>query len=111
VFTPLLFPTGRLLSPRWRLVAWPAAAVMAAIIALAALQETIELAPGRMVANPFGLAGVENPEDSRLGAVLFPLLGPLVLARSPRWSSGSGARGATNANSSSGSPSLPPCSR
>ena len=80
VFTPLLFPTGRLLSPRWRLVAWPAAAVMAAITALAALQQTIELAPGRMVANPFGLAGVENPEDSWLGAVLFPLLGPLVLA-------------------------------
>jgi hypothetical protein len=80
VFTPLLFPTGRLLSPRWRLVAWPAAAVMAAITGLAALQQTIELAPGRMVANPFGLAGVENPEDSRLGAVLFPLLGPLVLA-------------------------------
>jgi hypothetical protein len=80
VFTPLLFPTGRLLSPRWRLVAWPAAAVMAAITALAALQQTVELAPGRMVANPFGLAGVENPEDSRLGAVLFPLLGPLVLA-------------------------------
>ena len=26
-----------------------------------------------MVSNPFGLAGVENPEDSRLGAVLFPL--------------------------------------
>ena len=80
VFTPLLFPTGRLLSPRWRLVAWPAAAVMAAITGLAALQQTIELAPGRMVANPFGLAGVENPENSRLGAVLFPLLGPLVLA-------------------------------
>jgi hypothetical protein len=80
VFTPLLFPTGRLLSPRWRLVAWPAAAVMAAITGLAALQQTIELAPGRMVANPFGLAGVENPEGSRLGAVLFPLLGPLVLA-------------------------------
>ena len=70
VFTPLLFPTGRLLSPRWRLVAWPAAAVMAAITGLAALQQTIELAPGRMVANPFGLAGVENPEDSRLGAAV-----------------------------------------
>jgi hypothetical protein len=80
VFTPLLFPTGRLLSPRWRLVAWPAAAVAAAITALAALQQTLELAPGHTVANPFGLAGVENPEDSRLGSVLFPLFGPLVLA-------------------------------
>jgi hypothetical protein len=80
VFTPLLFPTGRLLSPRWRLVAWPAAAVSAAITVLAALQRTVELAPGHAVANPFGLPGVENPEASRLGSVLFPLLGPLVVA-------------------------------
>jgi hypothetical protein len=49
VFTPLLFPTGRLLSPRWRLVAWPAVAVTAAITVLAAMQRTVELVPGRVV--------------------------------------------------------------
>jgi hypothetical protein len=80
LFTPLLFPTGRLVSPRWRLVAWPAAAVTAAITVLAALQRTLELAPDHEVANPLGLPGIENPEDSRLGSVLFPLLGPLVVA-------------------------------
>jgi len=81
VFTPLLFPTGRLLSPGWRLVAWPAAAVTAAIAALAALQPTLELGrPDRLAANPVGLAAVENPERSGLGSVLFVLIGLLVLA-------------------------------
>jgi hypothetical protein len=81
VFTPLLFPTGRLLSPRWRLVAWPGAAGTAAIAGLAALQRTLELGrTGHLVANPIGLAGVENPEHTRVGSVLFGLLIVLMLA-------------------------------
>jgi hypothetical protein len=111
VFTPLLFPTGRLLSPRWRLVAWPAAAVMAAITGLAALQQTIELAPGRMVANPFAWPESRTPRTAGSAPSCSPCSAPWCWPRSPRWSSGSGARGATNANSSSGSPSPPPCSR
>ena len=35
VFTPLLFPTGRLLSPRWRPVAWLAGAATAVLTVLA----------------------------------------------------------------------------
>jgi hypothetical protein len=34
VFTPLLFPTGRLLSPRWRPVAWLAAGTTIALTVL-----------------------------------------------------------------------------
>jgi hypothetical protein len=56
VFTPLLFPTGRLLSPRWRPVAWLAGAVTAAIVALAVLQPTFVLESGRTVDNPIGAA-------------------------------------------------------
>jgi hypothetical protein len=81
VSTPLLFPTGRLLSPRWRLVAWPAVAVTAAIGGLAALQPTIELGrTDRLAANPIGLAAVTSPEHSGVGSVLFSVLGLLVLA-------------------------------
>jgi hypothetical protein len=80
-FTPLLFPTGRLLSPRWRLVAWPAAAVTSGVTGLAALQPTLDLGrTGRLAANPIGVAAVENPEHSGVGGVLFTMLGLLVLA-------------------------------
>jgi hypothetical protein len=61
VFTPLLFPSGRLVSRRWRPVAWLAGAVTAAI------------------ANPLGVSAIENPEQGPTGAVAFNLLGLLVV--------------------------------
>jgi hypothetical protein len=75
VFTPLLFPTGRLLSARWRPVAVVAAVATAAVTALAALQPTLTLQnEDYTVRNPVGLAGVPDPEEGALGAVLFGLL-------------------------------------
>jgi hypothetical protein len=74
VFTPLLFPTGRLLSPRWRPVAWAAGAVTAAIVALAVVQPTFVLDSGRTVDNPIGVAAAPHPEDSTAGTVLTALL-------------------------------------
>jgi hypothetical protein len=71
VFTPLLFPDGRLLSRRWRPVAWLAGAATAAITALTALQPTIQVAHGRQVANPVGVSVIENPEQGPTGAVAF----------------------------------------
>jgi hypothetical protein len=47
VFAPLLFPTGRLLSPRWRPIAWLAGAATAAFMVLAALKPDLDRHPDR----------------------------------------------------------------
>jgi hypothetical protein len=80
VFTPLLFPTGRLLSPRWRPVAWAAGVVTAAIMALAVLQPTFVLDSGRTVDNPIGVAAAPHPEEGPVGTVLTALLLASMLA-------------------------------
>jgi hypothetical protein len=73
VFTPLMFPTGRLLSTRWRPVAAVAALGTVAIITLKALQPTLQN-EDHPVRNPIGLAGVPDPEEGALAVVLFGLL-------------------------------------
>jgi hypothetical protein len=73
VFTPLLFPTGRLLSARWRPVAVVAAVGTATIIALSVMQPTFQ-DEDHPIGNPIGIAGVPDPEAGALGAVLFGLL-------------------------------------
>ena len=72
VATPLLFPTGRLLSARWRPVAAVAALVTVALVLLAALQPTIKLqAQDYWGDNPIGVAGIPDPETSRVASVLL----------------------------------------
>jgi hypothetical protein len=73
VFTPLVFPTGRLLSTRWRPVAVAAAVGTAAIITLSALQPTLQN-EDHPVRNPIGLVGIPDPEEGAFGAVLWGLL-------------------------------------
>jgi hypothetical protein len=73
-----LFPTGRLLSPRWRPVAWLAGAATAALTVLGALRVELEPVPDRPIANPIGIAAVEDPEQSPVGGALFLML--VVLA-------------------------------
>jgi hypothetical protein len=81
VFTPLLFPTGRLLSARWRPVAVLAAAATTAIIVLDALQPTLKLQnEDYTVGNPIGLAGVPDPEHGTLGSILVGLLAVCAVA-------------------------------
>ena len=80
VFTPLLFPDGRLPSPRWRLVAWLAGATTVALSALGALAPTVELGDGHEVDNPIGVAAVGDPERSPVGLVVVNLLTVLALA-------------------------------
>jgi hypothetical protein len=74
IFTPLLFPTGRLLSPRWRPVAWLAGAATAALMVLGALGPELDLARDRVIANPIGVAWAGNPAESTVDLTLSVLL-------------------------------------
>ena len=81
VWTPLLFPTGRLLSARWRPVAMVATVTIVAILLLTALQPSIKLQDeDYWVDNPIGLAGVPDPESGALGGVLLGLLFACMIA-------------------------------
>jgi hypothetical protein len=74
IFTPLLFPTGRLLSPRWRPIAWLAGAATAAFMLLGALGPELDLARDHAIANPIGVAWAENSEESPVVPTLSVLL-------------------------------------
>jgi hypothetical protein len=78
VFTPLLFPTGRLLSPRWRPVAWLAAATTATVTVQGALRADLDLGGDQEIVNPIGIAAVDNPEVSRVRDGLLILLVLLI---------------------------------
>jgi MFS family permease len=80
VFTPLLFPTGRLLSPRWRPVAWLAGVTTAVLTALTSLRTELGTVEDQVIVNPIGVAAVGNPENSPLVPVLIVLLGVLATA-------------------------------
>ncbi len=72
IFVPLLFPTGRALTPRWLIPAWFAIA----FIVLAGISNA--LMPGplsdlRHISNPLGLAG-QAPLLNKLGDLSGPLL-------------------------------------
>jgi hypothetical protein len=78
VFTPLLFPTGRLLPPRWRPAAWLAAVATAVLTVLSALRVTLGTVADQVIVNPIGVAAVGHPEESPAVPQLIILL--LVLA-------------------------------
>jgi hypothetical protein len=86
VFLPLLFPTGHLLSPRWRPVAWLAALALAlGVVSIAFTPGDLDLA--EPVANPLGASGtaadvmaVLEPVGLGLAALTaFLAVGSLVL--------------------------------
>jgi hypothetical protein len=74
VFTPLLFPTGRLLSARWRPVAWLAGGTTAVLTALTALQPNLDIDTGQVIANPIGVAAAGNLVKSPVAPALSILL-------------------------------------
>ena len=59
-FLLLLFPHGRLLSPRWRPVAWLAAGLTVGAVVFFALAPWDLLDPGVPAQNPFGIEGLRN---------------------------------------------------
>ena len=82
IATPLLFPTGRLPSTRWRPVAVVAAVTAMAVELLWALQPTIQLTDqDYWVDNPIGLARIPHPDTSAVGGILAGLfIGCIVAA-------------------------------
>jgi hypothetical protein len=76
IFTPLLFPTGRLLSPRWRPVAWLAGVATAVLTTLNSLRTNLSLGtvPDQVIANPIGVAAVGNPDKGPAVPALILLL-------------------------------------
>jgi hypothetical protein len=75
-FVPLLFPTGRLLSSRWRPVAWSAAVILALQVLVLAV------APGPVassITNPLGIQGAAG-FLGLLQGIGIPLLMALMVA-------------------------------
>src|SRR5688572_127061 len=79
IFTPLLFPDGKPPSPRSRPVVWAAGLTLAPMTFLAAFRERIEY-PGISMDNPLGIPGIQDPERSWIGSVLFGLYIALAVA-------------------------------
>ena len=75
IFTPLLFPTGRLLSSRWRPIAWLAGAATAALMLLGALGPELDLDRDHTIANPIGVAWAENSEETVVPTLSVLLVG------------------------------------
>jgi hypothetical protein len=80
VFTLFFFPTGRLLSRRWRPAFWLAATTTAAITMLAALSPGLNLDQDHAVRNPIGIGWVEDVEQGVVGAGFSVLLSVSVVA-------------------------------
>lgn len=85
VYLPLLFPDGRLLSPRWRVPVVTTALAVAATAVMGALTETLEGQHPHVytIPNPIGISGLGSPEDSGVitvagGALAFGILSGLL---------------------------------
>jgi len=71
VFLPLLFPSGRLPSPRWRPFAWLSVLVVAAGTVMAAFSPAPGV--GLSIRNPFGIARLPDLNE-QLQALMFALI-------------------------------------
>ena len=86
IFLPLLFPDGRLPSPRWRPVLWlGVASVVFGAVGTAIAPGTLELRQSSAIDNPIGVDGglsdVANAASLILGAVAVALAAASVVVR------------------------------
>jgi hypothetical protein len=80
LFVPLLYPTGRLPSPRWRPVAWLGAlALLLATVADALHPGQVEASEVPVGQSPLGIAAAEGVLSLLAGAMFFLFI-PLALA-------------------------------
>jgi hypothetical protein len=105
-FLILLFPSGRLLSRRWRPVAWALGLVLG--LYLTAVLLTPGRSPSASPTTPTTPSGWNRPKGCCGPSRPWPASPrpPWSWRRWPRWWCGSVAPGVTNASSSSGSPLL-----
>jgi hypothetical protein len=87
VYVPLLFPTGHLLSPRWRPVAWLAALGVGGMCVLGAVAGDIGFqvsqgddGPAATIPNPLGVEGLAHVEQLPVMALFGGMAGVAVLA-------------------------------
>ena len=80
LFVPLLYPTGRLPSPRWRPVAWLGGlGLLLSPIVDALLPGQVQASEVPVGENPLGIPAAEGPLSLLLGAMFFLFI-PLALA-------------------------------
>jgi hypothetical protein len=81
LFTLLLFPTGRLLSLRWRPIAWLAGILIGVATTVVALQPELPLPDEQhAIPNPIGIAGMVSPVEGTAGDVNSVLLAVTTVA-------------------------------
>ena len=73
--TPVLFPTGRPLSKRWRVVLWSICGYAALLVGAAMLEEDLQVVgTGKNLRNPIGIEGFHDIETGALEIFVFPWL-------------------------------------
>jgi hypothetical protein len=74
VFVPLLYPDGRFLSPRWRLIGWLVGALwLAQVVGAAFGRPVLQLGFGVTAPNPFVVAGLAVVDDLAIRSLGVPL--------------------------------------